>query len=126
MVECRNILVPTFFPGDPNLVISEKQESAASCEPNQQAGVTQKPLLEIILHLSGAVELQRVYPLSADARMSEAIGKLVVPTDDADIHRLNLVLKPRDEENTKVAVIHWTKKIRPVSSPKRFAGRDTF
>ena len=63
---------------------------------------TPLPQSELIVHVSGAVRLPGVYTLGPDDRAADALSAAGGPTDDADLDRVNLAKKLRDEEQLHI------------------------
>ena len=63
---------------------------------------TPQPQSELIVHVSGAVRQPGVYTMGSDDRAADALRVAGGPTDDADLDRVNLAKKLRDEEQLHI------------------------
>ena len=110
---------PALFLGEPDLVVGAEADHLSPSQPTKSAPKSQQlsPLPEIVVHVTGAVQLPGVYRLSPGVRVQDAIEKAGGGTDQADVHRLNLAAKVRDEQQIYVPEIPQA--ISPASDVQR-------
>jgi competence protein ComEA len=86
---------------------SEEGESAGSDgeeEPPGRTGAAVSEPAEVMVHVAGAVRLPGLVRLPAGSRINDAVEAAGGPTDDADLHQLNLAAPVLDGMQIRVPV----------------------
>ena len=73
--------------------------------PPTPALTEQQPVSQIVVYVSGEVVRPGVYTLNAEHRAADAVSAAGGPTADADLDRINLAMRLKDEDQIHIPAV---------------------